>query len=188
MNIDRVAKAMTAATRRRGPSGPAFTARVMAPIEGRPSPGFTARVMKRIDAPAAGRGFGFGRALMLVPAAIALAAGAIVLLRGGAQSPALPAAPVLATNGGPRLLETPPTIPQPRPNSPTRGAQLPAVVPEQHVLPAIYTIAALEGPAEIATTDIEPAACTIPALEGPAPLKVPDLPSNGGGSQKEIKE
>ena len=191
MNIDRVAQAMTDASGPRGwrgPSGPAFTARVMAPIEGRPSPGFTARVMNGLDAPRVAQGFSpaFSRALILVPAALVLAAGAVVLLRGSVRAPALPSAPVLATNGGPRVLPVPDVSPAPATVVRSSGPQQvtePAVSPA----PPIYMIAALEGPPDIAVKNIEPAARTIPALDAPAPLKVSDLPA-GGGSQKEIKE
>ena len=183
MNIDRVAKLMTA-----GAARPGFTARVMAPIEGRPSPGFTARVMTGLDArrsrPA------FGRALILVPAALGvIASAAYLLLPGAAHAPSLPGAPVLATKAGLRVPGIPPQE-QPSPVRSVRASRPREVVapPELPALAPIYTIAALEGPANIAVKNIEPAARTIPALEAPAPLKIPDLPANGGGSQKEIKE
>ena len=67
MTIDRVASAMTDGRPRDG-----FSPRVMARIDGRPAPGFTDRVMRRIDEPAARTSV--PRALVIVPAAIALAA------------------------------------------------------------------------------------------------------------------
>jgi hypothetical protein len=55
--------------------------------------------------------------------------------------------------------------------------------------PAIYTIAALEEPLDIAMKPIEPASFTVPALAGPAPLRVADLSGTTGGSRdREFKE
>ena len=180
MNIDRVAKAMTGGRPRAG-----FTARVMAPIHGRPSPGFTARVMKGIDTPAPHRTR--ARALVFVPAALALATGAVVLLRASAISPALPGAPALATNAARVRMPDAPRVPQVEAPSRVARASVSPTVPLPGPSP-IYQIAALEGPAQITAKDIQPAACTIPALEGPAPLKVAELPSNAGGSDKQFKE
>ena len=192
MNIDRVAKAMTGGRPRAG-----FTARVMAPIDGRPAPGFTARVMQGIEKPVApgftvGRSFssGISRALILSPAAIALAAGALLLTRGAVRTPALPGAPKLATNAANVRIPLAPPMPDSVAPSRITHVALPWVSPtaaEPEASP-IYQIAALEGPAAITSKDIQPAACTIPALDAPAPLKLPDLSANGGGSQKEFKE
>lgn len=191
MTIDRVAAAMTGG---RGPSGPAFTARVMAPIEGRPQPGFTARVMEQVPqgfSPAAtrvGRGFSPGaRAALLLPAALAVAIGIVAVRTSRATLPDAPAAPRLATGafaGHPEAPNWQAAIEplQPRGTRQSRPPVVMAVLPEP-APPAIYMIAALEGPDDIAMKSIDPAACTIPALEGPAPLKVPDLAGAAGGSR-----
>lgn len=181
MNIDRVAQVMTGGRPRAG-----FTARVMAPIDGRPSPGFTSRVMEGIDEPAgrsvaAGRSFnsGFGRALILIPAALAVAAGTFLLARGAVRMPDVPGAPTLATNAaGVPVPEAPPVAIRPAASHSVRAPHVAAVVsptvPGPEPSP-IYQIAALEGPAEIAVKDIQPAACTIPALDAPAPLTLKEI-------------
>lgn len=187
MNIDRVARAMTAGAPRRG-----FTSRVMAPIEGRPSPGFTARVMTRLDDPGAAPGSAAARLLRpaFAVAAVAIAAaGALVMMQPAIRMPAAPGAPRLATNGGPRVPAIVATVVTP-PRA-QREATTPVVMAALDA-PAettpIYQIPALEAPESIAMRSIEPAACTIPALDAPAPLKVSDLPGTAGGSQKDFKE
>lgn len=204
MNIDDVARRMTDNHGgRRGPAGPAFTARVMAPIHGRPRPGFTARVMNRIDEPGAvGRTFrsGFGRsfssgalrALILVPAAIALAAGVSVLRASRVVAPALPDAPRRATAEveGPRAdatslqtsLETPVRAPR---RTQRRAGQATAVVPDA---PPIYTIPALDGPSGLTLKPMLAPPVAIPALAGPAPLKITELPGAAGGSPSDISK
>ncbi len=198
MNIDRVAAAMTGGWRGpaalwRGRLGPAFTARVMATIEGRPQPGFTARVMEGVaqGTPVA-QGFSpANRALLLLPAALALAVGIAALQASRTTLPDAPAAPRLATGA---FASHPPApswqaaVRQPQPGS-DRASRPPVVtlaLPEP-APPAIYMIAALEGPEDIAMKPIDPATRTIPALDAPAPLTVPDLAGTAGGSQK-LKE
>lgn len=202
MNVDRVARAMTSGGPRAG-----FTDRVMAPIDGRPQPGFTARVVAQAFRPAdtrAAQGLrvaqGFSPALtltlaLLVPAALLLAAGVISWRGSRVDLPAAPSAPRLAV-GAPDLGPTDaPTLPAVRPvkSRPMVARHAPHTEPAVSLPeappPAIYMIAALEGPSDIAMKSIEPAACTIPALDAPAPLKVTDLPGAPGGSpQKEFKE
>lgn len=197
MNIDRVAAAMTGERRGpsglwRGPSGPAFTARVMATVEGRPQPGFTARVMEGVAQGArvaqgtpVAQGFSpANKALLFLPVALALAAGIAALQASRTTRPDAPAAPRLATGAfvddpAPPIWQAAVPQSQPRAGRASRRPQVEApALPE----PApIYTIAALDGPDTIAVKDIEPAARMIPALEGPAPLKVPDLAGITGG-------
>lgn len=202
MNIDRVARAMTGGRPRAG-----FTTRVMAPIEGGPQPGFTARVMSRLDAPAPmGQARAFGPAFtaaLIIPGVIALLAGVTVFRASRIIVPALPGAPRLATG----TFAAQPASPDGQAEQPHIGrdgarvaqavrvaqtfrpANDVAIAPPEPAAPAIYMIAALEGPPDIPMKTIEPAACTIPALEAPAPLKVTDLPgSSGGSTQKDFKE
>lgn len=200
MRVDRVARAMTAGVPRAG-----FTDRVMAPIDGRPQPGFTARVVAQAFRPADTRlaqglpvAQGFSPALriaLLFPAALLLAAG-IVAWRGSRMDlPTTPSAPRLAV-AAPDL--RPAAVPPLAPARTVKSQPLvarhvppsaPAVALAETPAPAIYMIAALEGPSDIAMKSIEPAACTIPALDAPTPLKVTDLPGAPGGSpQKEFKE
>ena len=195
MNVDRVARAMTSGRPRAG-----FTDRVMAPIDGRPQPGFTARVVAQAFRPAdtrVGRGFSPGarRALLLFPAALLLAAGVIAWRGSDVDLPVAPSAPRLAVAAPDLGPKGAPTLPADRSvKSPPVVARHaahtePAIAPAELPAPAIYMIAALEGPSDIAMKSIEPAACTIPALDAPAPLKVTDLPGAPGGSpQKEFKE
>ena len=172
MNVDRIARAMTAG----GPSK-GFKARVMAPIHGRPRPDFTARVMDRIEA---AQPF---RSRVVVAQRVALAAFAvaifvgIVMLRGPrVTTPPAPEAPRIAS-AAPAALPTAPvdhSTPRVKPR-----VRKPAAAPQRdYAAPAyepIYTIAALEAMPDIAMKSIEPASCTVPALAGPAPLKVSEL-------------
>lgn len=176
MTIDHAAKAMTAGRPRAG-----FTPRVMAVIEGRPAPGFTDRVMRRIDDPEA-RGIGI-RALILVPAAIALAVAVVAWRIGQPVAPIAPEAPRVAAAPYDRAAIGAPPLPPDRwirTEAPIRIARRDAQqdVPAAAALPEpapIYVIDALEKPPDIAMKSIEPAACTIPALDDPAPLKITDL-------------
>lgn len=192
MNIDHVAGAMTGG----GPRAD-FTARVMAPIYGRPLPGFTARVMTALDAPASGRGGSPGArraALLLVPAALALVAGVMTVRASRVDLPPAPDAPRVATAPAfypapktpPTVAEAPPAGPVPQPAQAFTPAERAVAPPEPS---PIYTVAALDGPADIAMKSIEPAEFTIPALEAPAPLKIADLPGSPGGlKQRQFKE
>jgi len=181
MNIDRVARGMTAG----GPK-PGFIARVMAPIHGRPRPGFTARVMNRIDGPdaQAAQAFrpAFARAFKPALAALALVviAAGVMIARGDAPvMPAAPQAPVLtaapyarAPLGAPPLAPdngTVRTIPRVRVSQPPQIAE---VLPEA---PPIYTIAPLSGPASIDLKAISPEAVVVTPLEWPAPLKINEI-------------
>jgi hypothetical protein len=133
---------------------------------------------------------GFRQALILIPAAIALAAGVMAVRAARVDLPAAPIAPRLATAPAFRpAIEAPPVAQvtrvaqvfrpadeqAPRVAQAFRPAEQPVALPEP---PSIYMIAALEGPDDIAMKSIEPAAFTIPALDAPAPLKVPDLKSS----------
>ncbi|MEX2270926.1 MAG: hypothetical protein WD690_05620 [Vicinamibacterales bacterium] len=185
MNIDRVARAMTG-----GRPTSIFTARVMAPIHGRPRPDFTARVVARVDGTGALRTRGLSRAaLLLIPAAVAIAAGAVVLRSSRATLPLPPDAPAIAAALAPTTDPTGVTIllartAVPLVTRPTASRRKGAVQQAQPSAPepAIYMIDALEPPPDIAMKTIEPAAFTIPALDGPAPLRVSDLPATSGGS------
>ena len=192
MNIDRIAGAMTSGRPRAD-----FTARVMAPIYGRPRPGFTARVVAQAfrpaDKPVAQTFRPAMAAALLVPAAIALAAGVMAVRAGRVDLPAAPAAPRLATASLEVRLPNPPeaAVATTSPRIARRATvSAPAEEPTVAQLPpSIYMIAALAGPDDIAMKSIEPAAFTIPALDAPAPLKVADLPgAPGGWQQKEPKE
>lgn len=193
MSVNRIARAMTS-----GAPGPGFKACVMASIAGRPRPDFTARVMARIEAAPPARARSRGAAFLLVPAAIVLAASAFMLrpgrvalpdvapprgIRAAAHVPSAFDPAVLPI--GPRLaLETDATE---RPGR--RRVAASQLLADAPLSPAIYTIAALEEPSDIAMKPIDPASCTVPALTGPAPLKVTDLPSTAGGSRdREFKE
>lgn len=188
LNVDGIARAMTA-----GSPSPNFTARVMAPIHGRPRPDFTARVMQRLAAaehPANGARV-WRRALLLVPAALALALGVVAMRAARVTMLTVPAAPVLAVAASPRIpvASEPVTISA---SHTLRPAPRSARAPRNNVvieLPAIYTIAALDGPEAIGITPIEPPTASVPPLAGPAPLKVTDLPGAPGGSRdQEFKE
>lgn len=186
MNIDRVAKGMTdqeGPQGWRGPSGPAFTARVMAPIYGRPRPDFTARVMSRIDEEPVARATGWA-AQIFRPAFAALAllvlAAAVMFLRADSLvMPATPRAPRIAALPYARGPLGAPPLPLDRWAAPAapriRSSQAPQVAEVLPALPPIYTIAALDGPAGIAVKPIGPAAPVIAPLEGPAPLKVNEI-------------
>lgn len=194
MNIDRVARGMTDANGPRGwrgPSGPAFTARVMAPVYGRPRPDFTARVMRRIDeAPVAqasasvAQAFrpAFKAALFLAPVAIALLTVAALFARTGSlRIPTAPAVPRLTgVPYDPGPIGMPPLpidrwavskVPRVRiAAARPQAAEVP--LPER---PPIHTIAALEGPTDIGLKPIGPEAVVIAPLQGPAPLKISEI-------------
>lgn len=178
MSTDRIARAMTCGRPRAD-----FPARVMAPIDGRPRPGFTGRVMTGLEAAAAGRRASPGErraVFVLVPAALALIAGVMIVRDSRGDLPPAPVAPPVATAPAfSPAMETPPQVaqtsraaPAPRVAQAFRPADA-SVAPSPS--PSIYMIAALEGPAEIAVKSIEPAAFTMPALDVLAPLNVPDL-------------
>lgn len=189
MIVDRIARSMTAGT----PS-PSFTGRVMAPIHGRPRPDFTARVMAGLDAPVARTSRrAFTPALFLIPVAVALLAGVAGFRGTGVVVPEVPDAPPLARGAfvaQPARPDWEAARLKPRPGV-VQASRLPVVTGmlAEPAAPALYMIAALEGPLDISMKTIEPAACTIPALDAPAPLRVTDLPSSPGGStQKDFKE
>jgi len=186
VSVDRVACAMTG-----GRPRAEFTARVMAPIYGRPRPGFTDRVVavahgfSPANAPV-GRGFspGFWHAFLLIPAALALAAGVMVARASRVDLPPAPAAPTLATAmpvaQAPevaqvfRPVNAAPAAQALRPA--TRQAQRPAPADVAPSEPApIYMIPALESPDDIAMKPIETRAVALTPLAAPAPLTVPSL-------------
>ena len=135
-----------------------FTAHVMAPIEGGPQPWFTARVMHRLDRPARRRIT--PGALILIPAALALVTGAMVLRGPRVARPTIPGAPPLASAAsGPRMPATPAD-----PRTATRVIARAAAPEPEIVTPQIYMIAALEGPAGIAMKSIEPASVAVTPL------------------------
>lgn len=189
MSVDRIARAMTAG----GPS-PAFKAKVMAPIHGRPRADFTQRVMNEAGVAQRSRvAQPFRARVVLAAAAIALAIGAVALTRSRETAPlAPPAAPIVQApvmSPAPGVEQAPPKLAQQvtpaqgvRPRRVTAAAR-PASAGPSHA--PIYTIAALEAMPDIEMKSIEPASCTIPALEGPAPLRVTDLPGTPGGSRNQ---
>lgn len=183
MNVDRVARAMTD-----GKPTSTFTARVMAPLHGRPRPDFTARVMSRLDQPAAGGSFssGIGRAVILVPAAVAIAAGAVVLRSSRVTLPPAPDAPrIVAALGVPSDAASMVALGRPAPTVTLLAhskRSVRAIQQPQAATPSIYMIDALDAPADITMKSIGPAPSTIPALDGPAPLTVTDLPGTPVGS------
>lgn len=187
MNVDRIARAMTSGRPSRG-----FTGRVMAPIHGRPRPDFTKRVMDRLESREVPQSFSAvarpfsARVLLLVPAAIALAAVALVV-RSAARVPAIPAPPA------PRMADvrlnapvvvTPVVTPDTRRRQRSRPARA-EVAATAAADPPIYTIAALEGPSDLEMKSIDPGSCTVAPLNGPAPIKVTDLPAQSGGSRNQ---
>ena len=183
MNVDRIARAMIAGGPTRG-----FTARVMAPIHGRPRPDFTARVMQRVAA--AGqqpRAHSLRRrALVLVPAALAVAAGVVALRSYDFMTIATPAAPMLAFGAPARTPVPSPVAGVLRASQTTRPSTRRPRALRTDVMPEaapIYTIAALDAPSEIDLRPIGPSAPAVLPLAGPAPLKVTDLPGAPGGSR-----
>jgi hypothetical protein len=183
MTVDRIAGAMTA-----GAPSAGFTARVMAPIHGRPRPDFTARVMQRIAAAEQQpRTHSLRRrALVLVPAALAVAVGVVAFLGSGITTITTPAAPMLAVGAPARTPEPPPSLHTSLASPTPRQALARRRVPQRNALPelpAIYTIAALEAPEAIGIRPLEPSTTFVPPLAGPAPLKVTDLPGAPGGSR-----
>lgn len=184
MNIDRVARGMTAGHPKQG-----FTERVMAPIYGRPRPDFTARVMNRIDDESVAQGFipawvaQMSRPAFAAAALLLLAAGLMILRANSPLVPPTPHAPRIAALPYSRGPLGAPALPLDRwaipaapavrtPQAPRLAAVRTEPVPE--VL-TIYTIAPLEAPAEIGLKAIGPQAPVIAPLEGPAPLKINEI-------------
>jgi hypothetical protein len=173
-DIDRVASAMTTGT-----PGADFTARVMAPICGRPQPGFTWRVMARVDTAATRARSPLG-ARALRPALALGAAVAILAARWGTGDAPLPPtpAPVLVDA---RIGEAAFAVPAPflQPFVSARVAPQPATAerqtpgaPEPFVTDAV---SALNAPAPIVMRSIEPLSAAVPSLSGPAALAIPPL-------------